>query len=68
MDVRRGVIKGFNSGTYKAQVQVEGNPQYVDGVPVSRGIPSGEVVTGRSCAVLFFDVNHSEDAMVLGVY
>lgn len=68
MEIRRGTIRGFDSTTYKATVQVEGNAIYLVGVPVNRGLAASAILSGRSCAVLFFDANHAEDAMVLGVY
>lgn len=68
MEIKRGTIRGFDSGTYKATVQIEGSPSYLSGVPVNRGIASGALVVGQSCAILFFDANHPDDAMVLGIY
>jgi len=53
MEVRKGTLKGFDSGSYTATVQVAGSLSvWLEGVPVSRAIASGEVVVGRTCAVL----------------
>ena len=68
-ETRRGVLKSFNSGSYKATVQVAGSLSvWLENVPVSRGIPSGEMVAGRSVAVLFFDPANPEDTVVVGVW
>lgn len=67
--VVKGVLKAFDSGAYKATVQVDGSIGYfLTGVPVARGIPSTEMVTGRTVAVLFFSPDNPDDAMVTGVF
>lgn len=67
--IRKGTLKGFDSGTYKATVQIDGSVGwFLTGVPVSRGIPSGEMVAGRTVAVVFFDPGNPEGGMVSGVF
>ena len=69
MEIRKGIIKGFDSGTYKATVQVAGSLSvWLDGVTVARNIAASEMVTGRSCALVFFDDANPEDAVVVAVY
>ncbi len=69
MEVRKGVIKGFDSGTYKATVQVAGSLSvWLEGVPVARNIASAEMVAGRQCALIFFDETNPQDAVVVAVY
>lgn len=69
MQVRKGVIKGFDSESYKATVQVAGSLSvWLEGVPVARNIPSGEMVAGRQCALIFFDEANPQDAVVAAVY
>ena len=68
MDIKRGIIREFSSGTYKASVQLDGSAGNLTNVPVSRGIASAQVVAGRWCTVVFFDTGTAEDAMVVGVY
>jgi len=69
MDVRRGVVKSFNAVTYKATVQVAGSLSvWLEEVPVARNIASGEMVTGRRCALIFFSESDPRDALVVGVY
>jgi hypothetical protein len=41
---------------------------WLDSVPVSRAIPSGEMVAGRRVAVLFFDPSNPKDAVVCAVW
>lgn len=67
--VVKGILKAFDSGSYKATVQVDGSIAYfLTGVPVSRAIPIAEMVTGRTVAVLFFSPDNPDDALVVGVY
>jgi hypothetical protein len=35
---------------------------------VARNIASGEMVTGRRCALIFFSESDPRDALVVGVY
>jgi hypothetical protein len=68
-EIRRGILKGFDSATYKATVQVAGSLSvWLENVAVSRGLPAAEMVAGRSLALLFFDEANPEDAVVVGVY
>ena len=67
--LRRGVLKSFNATGYTATVQVAGSLSvWLEDVPVSRGIPSGEMVAGRAVALLFFDDANPQDAVVVGVW
>ncbi len=68
MEVRRGVLKAFDGTNWVATVQIENAPGYMTGVPVSRGLASGAMITGRTVAVVFFDKTHPADTMVLGVF
>ena len=67
--IRKATLKAFDSGSYKATVQLDGSlTTYLTGVPVSRAIPTAEMVAGRTVAVLFFSPDNPDDAMVTGVY
>jgi hypothetical protein len=67
--IERGTLVAFNSGSYTATVRLAGSlSSVVAGVPVSRGIASAEMVTGRRVAVAIFDAGNPVDAMVIGVY
>lgn len=69
MDIKRGVVKGFDSGTYKATVQIAGSLSvWLSEVAVARNIQIAEMVVGRRCAVIFFDETNPGDAVVVGVY
>lgn len=69
MTIRRGTLKSFNAGTYRADVQLTGSlSTYLTGVAVSRAIASGEMVTGRNLALLFFEEGNPSDAVVTAVW
>ena len=69
MDIKRGTVKYFDSGAYKATVQIAGSLSvWLGEVPVARNIPVAEMVVGRRCAVLFFDDANPGDAVIVGVY
>ena len=64
-----GTLKSFNSGTYKARVTRTGSLQMsLDNVPVSRAIPSAEMVAGRKVALILLDETKATDAVVVAVY
>ena len=69
MEIRRGVVKGFDSGSYRATVQVAGSLSvWLGEVPVARNIPSSEMLSGRSCALIFFDETNPGDGVLVAVY
>ena len=69
MEIRRGIVKGFNGTTYRASVQLAGSlGMWLDEVPVARNIASGDLVDGRSCALVFFDPANPGDAVLIAVY
>ena len=69
MDMRRGTLRSFDSGTYTATVEIAGSISvWLSGVPVSRNIASAELVAGRSCAVLQFDASNPKDAVLAAVW
>jgi len=64
-----GTLKSFNSGTYKARITLTGSLQMsLDNVPVSRAIPSAELVAGRKVALLLLDETKATDAVVVAVW
>jgi len=64
-----GILRAFTAGTYKARVTLKGSVLLsLDGVPVNRGIPSGEMVAGRAVTVVIIDETKATDAYVVGVY
>lgn len=68
-EVRRGTLRAFDSGTYRATVQLDGSlAVWIESVPVARNLPSAELVAGRSVAVLFWDASNPGDAVVVAVW
>jgi len=69
MVVRKGTVKGFDSGSYTATVQVAGSlAVWLEDVPVARNIDAADMVIGRGCALIFFSESDPRDALVVGVY
>ncbi len=69
MNLRQGIVKSFDVGSYTATVQVAGSlAVWLEGVPVSRGIPQTEMTAGRRCALVFFDDTNPGDAVLVAVY
>ena len=69
MEFRKGTLKSFDSGAYKATLQMAGSlATWLQSVPVARNIPMAEMVNGRSCAILLFDPANPNDAVVVAVY
>ncbi len=67
--IKKAVLRAWYSASYTATVQVEGSSRaYLEGVKVARNIPSSEMVSGRSLAVLFHDRTNPSDAVVIAVY
>lgn len=67
--MKKAVIKDFNPVTYTAAVQIAGSMgTWLENIPVSRGIPAGEMIAGRRCAVIFWDDANLLDAVVAAVY
>ena len=69
MQVKKGVIKSFDSGTYRATVGVRGSlAVWLEQVAVARNIPAGEMVAGRDCVLILFDDANPADGVVVSVY
>ena len=69
MEARRGIVQGFDAGSYRATVQVAGSlTTWLADVAVARNIPAAEMQAGRSCALIFFDDNNPSDAVLVAVY
>jgi len=67
--IRKGILKSFNSGTYKASVQIVGSLSvWLDNVVVSETLAAADMVIGRSVAVLFLDPSNPDDAVVIGLW
>lgn len=67
--IKKGILKAWDSVNYKADVQLVGSLSvWLENIPVSRAIPTVEMVAGRSVAVLFLDPGNPADAVVLAVW
>ena len=66
--IKVGILKNFDSGTYKAGVQLVGClTTYFDNVNVARNIASGEMITGRH-VILAIPQGNPKDAVVIAVF
>jgi len=69
MDMKRGILRNFDAGSYTASVQVAGSiATWLTGVAVARNIDSAELVEGRSVALLQFDASNPDDMVVCAVW
>jgi len=69
MNLRKAVLKSFNSGDYTATIQLTGSYKaYLEGVTVARNIPAVEMALGRKVAVVFFDEHNAKEVVVVAVY
>ena len=69
MNVRKAILKSFNSGDYTATIQLAGSYKaYLEGVAVARNLPAAEMALGRKMAIIFFDGYNPRDAVVVAVY
>ena len=69
MEMKRAVLRHFDSGSYTATLQIAGSlTTYLSGIPVARNIAPAELVNGRKVAVYFFDLANPDDAVVLAVW
>lgn len=69
MPVFRGRVVAFNSGTWQADVRLDGSaPQSLRGVAVARNIASVEMTPGRRVLVDTGDHGDPADAVVTAVY
>jgi len=66
--IQIGVLKNFDSGTYKAGIQLAGSlTTYFDDVSVARNIASGEMIAGRH-VILVVPQDNPRDAVVIAVF
>jgi hypothetical protein len=63
-----GILKNFDSGTYKASVQlISSLTTYFDDVKVARNIGSGEMIPGRHVLMVIPEAN-PRNAVVIAVF
>ena len=69
MNLRKAILKSFNSGNYTATVQLTGSLKvYLEEVTVARNLPTAEMTAGRKVAVIFFNEYNAKEAVVIAVY
>ncbi len=69
MRLKKAVLRSFNSGNYTATVRMASSYKvYLEDIAVARNLPSGEMITGRKVAVIFFDEHNPKEAVVVAVY
>jgi hypothetical protein len=63
-----GILKNFNSDTYKAAVQLAGSlTTYFDNISVARNIAASQMIVGRYVLVAIPEGN-PKDACVIAVF
>jgi hypothetical protein len=69
MEIRRGVLRAFDSGSYTATVQISGSiATSLSGIPVSRSIAAAQLIVGRRVGILLFDPSNPNDMVVCAVW
>jgi hypothetical protein len=69
MDLRKAILKSFDSGSYTATVQLAGSHKvYLEEIAVACNLPVSEMTVGRKVAVVFFDAHNAKEAVVVAVY
>ena len=69
MNLRKAVLKSFNSVNYTATVRLASSYKvYLEDIAVARNLPASEMALGRKVAVIFFDDHNSKEAVVIAVY
>jgi hypothetical protein len=69
MEIRRGVLRAFDAGSYTATIEVAGSiATWLSGVAVARNIDSAELIAGRRVALLLFDPSNPDDMVLCAVW
>ena len=69
MLIKRGIIQSFSASTYTASVLLfEATSHFLTGIPVSNTLDGTSALTGALCAVLFFDEQNPQDAVVIATF
>jgi hypothetical protein len=67
--IKKGILKSFDSSTYKATVQIVGSLNvWLSDVPTSHALSDADMVAGRYVAVLTPDPGKPGDAVVIGLW
>jgi hypothetical protein len=67
--IKRGLLISFNSANYTANVLImEATSAYLTGVPIAAHMDGTSAIVNAQCAVLFFDEQNSNDAVIVAIY
>ncbi len=67
--IKRGILTSFNPSTYTANVMImEATSTFLSGVPIACHFDGTSAQDNTYCAVLFFDEQNPNDAVVIAVY
>lgn len=67
--IKRGIIQAFNASTYTVSVLLfEATSAFLTGMPVATSVDGTSCLPGALCAVLFFDEQNPQDAVVIATY
>src|SRR5690348_1879218 len=67
--IKQGILQSFDTATYTASVLIlEATSTFLTLVPVATHLDGTSAQVGAYCAVLFFDEQNLDDAVVLAVY
>ena len=69
MEIRRGTLRAFDSGSYTATIEVAGSiATWLSGIAVARNIDSAELIAGRRVALLLFEPSNPDDMVLCAVW
>lgn len=67
--IRKGILKAFDSDTYKASIQVIGSLSvWLDNITVSAALNRADMVAGRSVVLLSLDPSNPDDCILVGLW
>src|SRR5262245_8825497 len=67
--IKRGLLQSFDPSSYTATVLIlEATSYSLAGVPIATSVDGTSALAGAPCAVLFFDEQNTDDAVVLAIY
>jgi hypothetical protein len=69
LSIKRGVLTGFDANSYTATVLLlEATSSALSNVPIATHIDGTSAQIGDLCAILFFDEQNYQDAVIIAVY
>ena len=68
MEIRRGVVRGYDRADHTATVELAGARGIYLRVPVSHGLEWWLMASGVQCGVVFFDETDQQDACLAFIY